>query len=360
MIESFIVGVLRASRHWKMVLLLVATNLLFAVPLAAPVFLLVLQTTAGTRAAERMFADKLDFLWLADAVNGQFTDASLASTAALVGVLLVAVGALYLLLNMFFAGGILSVLAGGRDAFTLRRFWAGCGAYFGRFFRLWLISLFFYSAAFIVYGLLMIPVRAANARSSAEQPGVVRRWLVVGALLLLFALVNMAVDYAKIGAVVNGRRRMFREVALALTFSFRHFPRTYSLYLLIAVTGLLLFSGFTGLRAAVPQSSFVTVLLALLLGQLALAARMWTRVAFYAAEMNLYKRLAPPREVAAEATARAPKPVAGEPPPVLPRPEEQPAEAEGAATAPVLYDLKTEDARAPHAPAADGPKEPAG
>jgi hypothetical protein len=33
--------------------------------------------------------------------------------------------------------------------------------------------------------------------------------------------------------------------------------------------------------------------MAILLGQIVIAARMWTRLVFYAAEMHLYKKLAP-------------------------------------------------------------------
>jgi hypothetical protein len=353
MIASFVIGITRASRQWKMALLLAAANLLVAAPLAVPVFLLVGRTSGGTRAARTMFADKLDFVWLADVVNEQFAGYSAASTALEVGLLLLALGALYLPLSLFFAGGILSVLAaeGEREGerFTMRRFWEGGGAYFARFFRLACIALFFYAAAYAVYRLLMIPVDAADARASAVGPGLIKKWAVTALLAALVALVNVTVDYAKIRTVLGNRRRMSREFLAAARFVLRRFVRACGLYLLIAAVGLIAFLALAWLRSLIPQSSYLAVFAALLLGQLALAARMWTRVAFYAAEMDFYRRharrAAPPREEAAperEAEEVAPAPAAAattvEALPDSRTPESQ----ETPAASPVIYELRTD------------------
>jgi len=53
-----------------------------------------------------------------------------------------------------------------------------------------------------------------------------------------------------------------------------------------------------------PQKSAGGVLLAILLGQIAIAWRMWTWIVFYAAEIHLYKKLSP---------ITAPKPAMVEP-----------------------------------------------
>lgn len=304
MFESFLTGLARASRQRKLIALLLVTNILFAAPLTLPIFLLILQTAGGTRAARTLFADKLDFLWLADFINGQFDGFSIISTGALLALLLVVLGAVYLLVNMLFAGGILNVLADEDGRFTMQRFWAGCGAYFARFFRLWCTSLFFYAAVLVIYKLLMIPVNAADRRASAAQPGILKRWAVIVLFLLLLAVVNMIFDYAKIGAVVGDRRRMLRETARAVRFTLRRFAPALSLYLLIAVVGLAVFSLFTWLRSLIPQSSYVALFAAVLLGQLALASRLWTRVAFYAAELDYYRRHAV-EEITPEAPSEA-------------------------------------------------------
>ena len=86
---------------------------------------------------------------------------------------------------------------------------------------------------------------------------------------------------------------MFRETFRAFRFAFRHFFSAFGLYLVIALAGLALFLAFNAVRWSVDQSSAGKVALAILLGQIAIAGRMWTRLVFYAAETHLYKKLAP-------------------------------------------------------------------
>ena len=141
LIESFVVGLKRASASQKMILWLLGFNILSALPLIVPVFLLLQNTTSNRLAAERMFADKLDVTWLIDLINEQMKSGSLIEMAIHTGLQLYVVGVLYLLLNLFFAGGILEVLTSEDRRFTLRKFWAWCGAYCWRFFRLFSILI---------------------------------------------------------------------------------------------------------------------------------------------------------------------------------------------------------------------------
>lgn len=307
MIRSFFVGISEASRSWKMILLLLAANILLALPVVIPIFLLVVMTSGGTLAANKLSADKLDALWLIDLFNHQFPGAALETVAAQVGVLLLVMGAIYLLLNTLFAGGILAVFNSEDGRFDARKFWAGCGAWFWRFFRLLLISLVFYGVAFGIYLLLRWPIDSAAEQASAFESVVYKRWAAMIGLALLFAFVNMVFDYAKIGAIVRDSRGMWRETFRALRFVFRNFFQAFGLYLLVAIIGLIVFLVLNWLRWSVNQSSFAAMLLAILLGQITIAGRVWTRLVFYAAEMNLYKKLAPVRATLVEPVVAEPE-----------------------------------------------------
>lgn len=293
MLTSFFAGLSCASRSWRMILLLLVANILVSIPVVVPVFWLMAQTNSGRLAANAMLADKLDLNWFADLINERLPGASLVSVGAQMGVLLLVIGFGYLLLNTLFAGGILEVFASEDGRFTMRRFWAGCGAYFWRFFRLLLISLLFYGAAYLIYFLARKQVDAAEKQAAAFESVFYQRWAVMALLVLLFCFVNMIFDYARIGAVVGERRKMFRESFKAVRFSLRNFFRAYPLYWLVALVGLVLFALLVWLRASVNQGSILAVLLAILLAQTAMAARMWARLAFYAAELDLYRRLTP-------------------------------------------------------------------
>jgi hypothetical protein len=293
MIGSFLVGISEASRSWKMILLLLAANILFSLPIVVPIFLLIVMTGSGTLAADRLFADKLDATWLIDVFNHQFPGAALETVAAQVGVLLLVSGVSYLLLNTLFAGGLIAVFHSADGLFEMHKFWAGCGACFWRFFRLLLISLIFYGIAYGLYALLRWPIDNVAATASAFESVVYKRWAALAALVLLFAFVNMIFDYAKIGAVASNRHKMWRETFRAIRFAFGNFFSAFGLYLLVAIVGLAVFLALNWLRWSVDQSLGAGVLLAILIGQLAMAGRMWTRLVFYSAQMHLYKKLAP-------------------------------------------------------------------
>jgi hypothetical protein len=283
-----------------MILLLLVANIFFSLPVVVPIFLLIVVTSSGTLASDRLLADNLDAVWLIDLFNHQFPGAALETVAAQVGVLLLVMGVSYLLLNTLFAGGILAIFHSADGLFDMHKFWAGCGAFFWRFFRLMLISLIFYGIAYGIYALLQWPIDNADEAASAFESVIYKRWAAMTVLLLLFALVNMLFDYAKIGVVVGNSRGMWRETFKAIRFASRNFFSTCGLYLLIAIVGLALFLILNWLRWSVNQSSSANVLLAILVGQMAMVGRIWTRLVFYSAEMHLYKKLAPASTVAAE------------------------------------------------------------
>jgi hypothetical protein len=110
---------------------------------------------------------------------------------------------------------------------------------------------------------------------------------------VMLGFVNMIFDYAKIRTVVEDSRSMFRETFSALGFSLRHLFSVSALYSLIAVIGIALFLLLVHLRDSIDQSSVIAVTTAILVGQTAIAARMWTRLTFFAAELDFYRRYRP-------------------------------------------------------------------
>jgi hypothetical protein len=276
-----------------MIVLLLVLNIILTIPLAAPIFLLIVQTTSGTLAADRMFADKIDVGWIIDVFNQQMPGFSLEAIGAQMAALLVVMGLTYLLLNALLSGGIIEVFASDDGLFTMQKFWSGCGRYFWRFFRLMLISLIFYGAAFVIYAVIRRSIANFDEQSTAYQSVVYRRWTAMILLALMCAFVNMVFDYAKIGAAVNNGRFMFRETFKSSRFSWRNFFKTCGLYLTILIIGLAIFALPVWVRSMVDQSSAAAVLLAIMLGQIAIAARVWTRLTFYAAELDLFIRLRP-------------------------------------------------------------------
>ena len=312
-----------AAGSSKMILLLLFANILSAVPSAILVFLLITQTAGGTLGVQRLYADKLDAVWLIDVINDRFAGASPATFALQLSGMLMVTGMVYLLVNTLLAGGIIEVFASADKRFTMRKFWGGCGAYFWRFFRLMWISVIFYALALGIYWLLVLGIERADKTATVERPTVIKSFGALLLLLLLFSAVNMLFDYAKIGAVINDRRKMFRETFKSVRFAFRHPFSTFGLYLTVGLSGLILFAFFLWLRGLVQQDSLGAILVAVVLAQIAMASRMWSRLACYAAQVDFYQ-------------SRMPVPLAAQAPDAIsnaaPSPEAQPSQDGGEST----------------------------
>jgi hypothetical protein len=217
-------------------------------------------------------------------------------------------GAFYLLLWLFLAGGILDRYARRRPTRSYE-FFTACGVYFVRFLRLApIIALTYYMLFAYVHPLLLGGLYAQLTRDvTAERTAFLWRlalYLVFGVLLLL---ANIVFDYAKVRAVVEDRRSMIGAVMAGTRFVRRNSSAVAGLYLLngmLFVAVLLLYA----LVAPGAGPAGGTMWLGLAVSQLYLVARLWVRLVFFAAETALFQgRLAHVGYIAS-APVRMPEP----------------------------------------------------
>ena len=291
MFRSMLTGLRRAGTNPQMILWLLAANFAAALPAAVPMLLTVLATVAQRTAARRMFADRLDYEWLIDLANGRLAGFSLAALTDYIIVLAALMGALYGLLNLFLSGGVLAVFAAEGGRFTPARFWAGCGAYFGRFVTLALLALPCYGAAVVGYFIGWNVIGIAVAKATTAGPMQIAKLALLFVFVLVCALINAIFDYAKIAVVRHDGRALSAEVGRAAEFTLRRFGSAFGLYLTAAAIGLLGFGALAWLRGLIVQSSLPAVAAAFVVGQTALGWRLGARAAFYAAAVDLHRRL---------------------------------------------------------------------
>ena len=297
MLSSFWTGITQATRNWPMVLVLLAASLATTIPVIVPIFLLITMTSSSTLAPFTLIAHKLDSAWLIDLINDRLAGFSISSSLLQVGVLLAVAAFFSLLQNVFFAGGIIEVLTDGYEKFSLRRFWGGSGSWFPRFFRLWMLSLIPTGAAVAVFAIATNYIRAWDEEASQEKPGAVASLAAAAILVLVIMIINMIFDYARIAAVLNHSRGMFRETLRSFRFSLGRFVGAFGLYILIAAVGAGVFLLLAALRSSFPQSSLLAALFAILLAQIAIGARLWNRITFYAAQIDYFRKFGPPPPV---------------------------------------------------------------
>jgi len=210
-------------------------------------------------------------------------------------------GLVYLLVQTFLAGGILSTLRGEQGAWTVRGLLHGSGFYFGRFFRVALLALF---AAWVVFRLNGPFARwvDAHARESVSETSAMA-WLLGRHALLLLALffVNMVSGYAKAIVVVEERSSAILAFVSALSFCVRSLARTFGHYLAVALLGVALIAIWRLIDGAYATTGYKTQLFTFALFQLFVLARVALRVALMGGQLALYRRLAAPEALASAA-----------------------------------------------------------
>lgn len=227
-----------------------------------------------------------------DFVSGfifKYTDA-----APLYWGLLVALGVLTVVISLWMTGGTLSVLASDDRRYKSALFFKGCGGYFWKFFRLFIVAAIFY--ALFVFGLnalLEFGVKRLTRDWTQEKYVLFINWGRLLVAAFLFMVVNMVFDYAKVRLVVEQGRSALAATFRALQFVFKHLSLTLRVFLLCALLGLLIVALYNPLEHILPQNTKRWVILVFLLQQCFILARMYVRLTFFSSEILLYESLRP-------------------------------------------------------------------
>ncbi len=201
---------------------------------------------------------------------------------------LLALGGIYALLWIFLLGGVLDYLYTGPARLQMAQFLGGSSRYFGRFFRLTLLSGGGY---FLVYRLsrrLFPWVEGLTRDVTVERTVLIYNLLAAAAVVFGLTLIHLIADYAKIAMVLEDRRSAVLAAVRGLAFVLSHPLRTLGIYygLGLATVGL---SVLYFLVAPHPGgASTLAIVAAFLVGQVFLLGKLVLRVATYGAQMALY------------------------------------------------------------------------
>ena len=276
-----------AIRNWGMILLLFLFNLLFAGIAAVPMHGLL----------DKFIGHSLVSQQLTESFSLQFLFEFLHENRAPLDWILpmvIYLGLFYLLLNTLLLGGVIHVFRNADGRFTLEFFFHGCGKFFFRFLRLFLLSLPFFLLTGILWMILNSLLRRLGLAMHSEVVTFWLFWLRLLLLLVLLFFVNMIFDYAKIGTVVDDSKRMWKTARTCIKFVFRNLGRTLALYYLIALLGLLFLAVYILLSHAMTSSSGVLIVLLVVFQQVYMFLQVWFRLTLYSSQMALFRALALP------------------------------------------------------------------
>ena len=186
----------------------------------------------------------------------------------------------------FLSGGVLDRFARARPVRTAA-FFAACGVYFWRFLRLGVIVGAAYWALFAWLHPFLFETlwdRWTLDMTSERTATALRVGLYI-VFALSLAVVSMVSDYAKVRAVVEDRRSMIGALGASMRFLRRRVFRVLALYLLSAIASLLIMR----LWFSAAPSATDSVLVAFLLTQIYLLARVWAKLAWMAGEVVFFQ-----------------------------------------------------------------------
>jgi hypothetical protein len=203
-----------------------------------------------------------------------------------------ALGAAYLVLQVFLSGGVIAALRAPRPEWTVRGLLHGSGFYFGRLLRLAVLMLLVDAVVFALYAPLARWADVQAREAVSERTAIV--WMLGRHALLLLVLiaVNMVSSYARVLMVLEERSSALLALLSAAALCLGSFLRTFGHVLLmtaLAVAGLGLWSvldrhwGTTGYK---------TQLVTFVLLEGFVFLRLFLRVATLGGQVTLARRLA--------------------------------------------------------------------
>lgn len=279
-IKAYKNGLSNALNEKKMIFWIYGFNLLIAYALTLPVSMILSNALDKTIATERMLS-AFDLTIMTTIIRDFASGFSLFRWV-------ITIALFYLVLNIFFAGGILNVFT-NESRFKLSDFLAGCVKYFNRFLRLFAISLLFLIAVIFINMLLSKLSGFITENSTTEHVPVILFISRYFFLILLLALTNMLFDYAKIITVVNDFHGMFGAVKISIMFVMMSMRKTTGLYGLYFITAVFLLVLYLIIESVIHVDSGLMVLIFFLWTQIYMITKVWIRMSFFAGQFNFYK-----------------------------------------------------------------------
>ena len=220
-------------------------------------------------------------------------DTALSGSLFDVSPLIAGIGSLYLLIWIFLSGGFLSIYVHKfphkSSEFT---FFQSAAKFFPRIGVLSIISGILYVILFAyLFEFLTWVVDEISRETIDERTHFIYTMIKYFLLWILVLTINIIFDYSKILVVIRDSKNVLSVPVPALKIVFTNFFKTYGLYFLIGSFWIISIIIYWIIVPGAGQSSWITIFLAFLVGQIYIFSRIWIRCLFIASQSELCKYL---------------------------------------------------------------------
>lgn len=288
--RTFGKGFLITQKKSRMLIYLWLVNFVFSILVVTPLYFL-LQRDFSRSLMGAQISRELSLIWLGDLIY-KYRE----FYPAFIGWFLIP-GLLFFLLYIFLNGGIIGRIASGEEKISMANFFADCGKYFFRFFRVFLISLVGYIFIFaIVLKILYLPFQLLTKNASTEWPLIISSNLKFIIAILFFSAARMFFDYIRVRLVVEKSKKTIKATLKIFSFMGRHFIKAWLLYLFVGLVVVVLGIIFIFVDQILPKVGLGLVL-AFIWMQIYVLSRIWTKMLFFSTEYHFYRQRAVPSEL---------------------------------------------------------------
>ena len=204
--------------------------------------------------------------------------------------MIVGLGAAYLALQVFLTGGVLGVFRSPGGGWTVRGLVHGSGFYFGRLLRVSLLALVAAAVVLAINQPFARWVDSLAREAVSERTALALRLGRLAVLSLLLVLVHMVSSHAKVAVVREERLSAGLAFLSSLGFCARNFLAALGQYVVVGGLGLAVLLLFGALDARLAVIGWTSQLVALVLFQAVVAARIALRLGLLGSQLEIQAR----------------------------------------------------------------------
>lgn len=275
-------GIKLLLKNKKYIWLFWFVNIAFGVILSLPIYY-ILEDNLIHSAYNHKLSFGFDYIWYL-----QFRELYKASIGVVPFMIYTTVG-VYILIQVFFVGGIISVVNIPKKNHFVDFFYGGVKYWF-RFTKVLFISLIFYAIAFLLNDYLGLFVQYLFSGNARLVEFILRssRYIL---LIFLIGIVSLISDYTKTALALKESEKVLKEIVNVVKFLRHNFYRVFIIFFVVSCLGAIGSVIYNFVDSFLPKTIYLYFALAFILQQLLIIFRLLVRMLFISTEVLIYKDL---------------------------------------------------------------------
>jgi hypothetical protein len=275
-------GIKLLFKNYKFFWLFWGTNILFGVILSLPIYYILEDNLIHSSYSQKL-SFGFDYVWYL-----QFMELYKTTIGEIPYMIYGTVG-IYILIQVFFIGGLISVFNIPKKNHYVDFFYGGVRYWF-RFTKVMLISLIFYAIAFLINDYLGLLVKLLFSDSARLTDFILRgsRYIL---LIFLIGIVSIISDYTKVALAIKDNEKVWMEIINIIKFLTKNFYQVFTIFFIVACFGAAGAIVYNFTDSFLPKTTYAYFGLAFILQQLLIIFRLLVKMLFVSTEVTIYKDL---------------------------------------------------------------------